>query len=70
MISLTSRDTWKLALAAIGIAVFLLGARAESPYVRWTGISLVAAAWLLRFVGRGSVTPQDKTTDRIPLEDE
>lgn len=66
----TSRDTWKLALAAIGIAAFLLGASAELPYLRWTGISLVAAAWLLRFVGRGGVTSQDTTTDRIPTEDE
>ncbi len=66
---MTSRDTWKLALAAIGVAVFLLGARAELPYLRWTGISLVVAAWLLRFVGRSSVTTPDRTTDHIPMED-
>lgn len=70
MTSRTSRDTWKLAVAAIGIAVFLLGASAEVPYLRWTGISLVTAAWLLRFVGRSGVTTPGQTTDRIPMEDE
>ncbi len=45
-----TRDTLKLALAAAGIAVFLIGASVESPTVRWTGIAFVAAAWLLRLV--------------------
>jgi len=42
----------KLVLAAAGIAVFFLGARLGIGAVRWTGIALVAAAWLLRFATR------------------
>ena len=40
----------KLALAASGIIVFGIGMRLENSSVRWTGIGLVAVAWLLRFV--------------------
>lgn len=43
----------KLVLAAAGIALFFLGARLEQGAVRWTGIALVAAAWLMRFATRG-----------------
>ena len=40
----------KLVLAVAGIATFGLGIRFDSIAVRWAGIGLVAAAWLLRFV--------------------
>lgn len=44
----------KLVLAAAGLAVFFLGVRIGVGAVRWTGIALVAAAWLLRFASRRS----------------
>lgn len=48
----------KLVLAMAGIVVFLFGIRLQLDVLRWTGIVLVAAAFLLRFVGRaGSRTP-------------
>ena len=43
----------KLALAACGIIVFGIGIRLENAMVRWTGIGVVAAAWLMRFVKDG-----------------
>jgi hypothetical protein len=61
-----SLNTLKLSLAAAGIAVFLLGTRAGSQAMRWTGIALVAAAWLLRFVGRGGADARSSTD---PKED-
>lgn len=48
----------KLVLAAAGIAVFFLGMRIGVGALRWTGIALVAAAWLLRFASRR--TPDDE----------
>jgi hypothetical protein len=42
--------TLKLALAVSGIIVIGIGIRLENPMYRWTGIGLVAAAWLTRFV--------------------
>lgn len=48
-----SRTTLKLSITVAGIALFLFGMRAGSQALRWTGIALVAVAWLLRFVGRG-----------------
>ncbi len=42
--------TVKLALAAAGLALIGIGVRFDSAAFRWTGIGLVAAAWLLRFV--------------------
>lgn len=46
----------KLALAITGIMVFGVGIRLDNLAVRWTGVGLVAAAWLSRFVkdGRGN----------------
>ena len=44
----------KLVLAAAGVALFFLGARLDVAAVRWTGIALVAAAWLIRFTTRRS----------------
>jgi hypothetical protein len=57
----------KLILAVAGIVVFLFGIRTGLDVLRWTGIVLVAAAFLLRFVGRaGSRThsPTAHTEDR------
>jgi hypothetical protein len=45
-----SVPTLKLLVAALGIGAFFLGVRLGSEVVRWTGIGLVAAAFLLRFV--------------------
>jgi hypothetical protein len=39
----------KLALAGAGIVVWGLGARADNAMMRWTGIGLLALAFLLRF---------------------
>lgn len=39
----------KLVLAVAGLLVFFTGARVGSDWLRWAGIALVAAAWLLRF---------------------
>jgi len=43
----------KIALAVAGIVVFMLGVQSGVDSVRWTGVALVAAAFLLRFIGRG-----------------
>ena len=43
----------KIALAIAGIVVFMLGVRTGVDLVRWTGVALVAVAFLLRFLGRG-----------------
>ena len=40
----------KLVLVVAGIAAFGLGIRLDSVAIRWAGIGLVAAAWVLRFV--------------------
>lgn len=42
--------TAKLLMAALGLGAFFLGVRLESEVIRWTGIGLVAAAFLLRFL--------------------
>jgi len=57
----------KLVLAVAGIVVFFFGIRTGIDVLRWTGIVLVAAAFLLRFVGRvGSRThsPTAQLEDR------
>lgn len=43
----------KIALAVAGIVVFMLGVQSGVDSVRWTGVALVVAAFLLRFIGRG-----------------
>ena len=45
-----SLPTIKLALAVLGLGSFFLGVRLGNEVIRWTGIGLVAAAVLLRFV--------------------
>ena len=42
----------KVVLAVAGLVCFLLGIRFGQDVLRWTGIALVAVAWLLRFVAR------------------
>lgn len=57
----------KLMLAVAGIVVFLFGIRTGLDVLRWTGIVLVAAAFLLRFVGRagnGISSPTAQSEDR------
>ncbi|HVE79752.1 MAG TPA: hypothetical protein VNA89_12850 [Gemmatimonadaceae bacterium] len=45
--------TWlKIVLAGLGLATFLYGYSVDDANIRWVGIALVAAAFLLRFVGR------------------
>ena len=39
----------KLVLAAAGIIIFGIGIRVDNQEVRWGGIGLVVAAWLMRF---------------------
>ena len=51
---MNERMTAKLVIAAVGLAVFLTGVRLELVIVRWIGIALVAVAFLLRFIGRGT----------------
>lgn len=43
----------KVTLALAGLVVFLTGIRSGQELLRWLGIGLVAAAWLLRYFGRG-----------------
>lgn len=39
----------KIVLAMAGLLVFFTGAKLGFDWLRWAGIALVAAAWLLRF---------------------
>lgn len=59
-------QTIKLVLALAGVLVYLAGARSGQDLLRWTGIALVAVAWLLRFVGRRSAPDRFPTS---PSED-
>jgi hypothetical protein len=47
---LKQADVAKLALALGGMVTFGVGVRAGNGLIRWTGIGLVAFAWLMRFV--------------------
>lgn len=47
-----SMQSLKLAMAGLGLAVFFLGIRLGNDVIRWTGIGLVGAAFLVRFVRR------------------
>jgi hypothetical protein len=50
----------KVSLAVAGLLLFGYGIRIDSSLVRWWGIAFVAAAAVLRFVGRrpgGSRSP-------------
>jgi hypothetical protein len=56
------RTTAKLVIAVVGVAVFLTGVRLEMEIVRWIGIGLVAAAFLLRFIGPARKDSADRGT--------
>jgi hypothetical protein len=45
----------KIACALAGVGIFAYGVRSEDPVVRWVGIALVIAAFLLRFVKKRPV---------------
>lgn len=47
----------KIVLAIVGLLVFFAGARFGFGWLRWAGIALVAAAWLLRFYKGRSAKP-------------
>lgn len=42
----------KLGLAVVGVILFGYGVRADDERLRWAGIAFLAAAAILRFVGR------------------
>ncbi len=46
---MTTQTTVKIALALSGLAVFGVGLRLNQAALRWTGIAIVAVAWVLRF---------------------
>ncbi len=54
MITLT---TARLALAAVGILVWVYGLRVDDPTVRLIGIAFLAASVLLRFAARRGRPP-------------
>jgi hypothetical protein len=47
----------KIAFALAGVGIFAYGIRTEDSVVRWVGIGLVIAAFLLRFVKKR--TPEE-----------
>jgi len=40
----------KLAVGAVALVVWAIGARLDDPRLRWGGIAILAAAFLLRFL--------------------
>jgi len=60
--------TIKLVFAVLGIAVFMIGAQIGSSAIRWTGIGLVSAGFVLRFLGRRR--PDRNSTPDDPMEDQ
>lgn len=57
----------KTGLAMLGLGLFLLGIRFGMDPLRWTGIGVVAVAWLLRFLRRA---PQSASASTSPSEDQ
>ncbi len=49
----------KIVVALVGLLVFFAGTQTGMTWLRWAGIVLVAAAWLLRFYrpSRPSIRP-------------
>ena len=39
----------KLAVGAVALVIWAIGARTDDPRLRWAGIALLAGAFLLRF---------------------
>lgn len=52
----------KIALALAGLLCFLLGVRTGLDVLRWSGIALVAVAWLLRFIPERNVKHRSTTS--------
>lgn len=52
----------KIALALAGLFCFLLGIRTGLDVLRWSGIALVAVAWLLRFIPERNVKHRSTTS--------
>lgn len=52
----------KIVLALVGLLVFFSGAKLGFGWLRWAGIALVAAAWLLRFYKGRSIGPVAPTS--------
>jgi len=46
---MTTITTLKLALAAVALLLFIVGARMDLPVVRWAAIALLLIAVALRF---------------------
>ena len=46
---MTRLSVAKLAVGAVALAVWAIGARADDARLRWAGIALLAGAFLLRF---------------------
>jgi hypothetical protein len=44
-----SIQTVKLAVAAVGVAIWVYGYTADNDRIRWVGIAVLASALLLRF---------------------
>jgi hypothetical protein len=54
----------KIVLAMAGLLVFFSGAKLGFGWLRWAGIALVAAAWLLRFYnGRPTVASTSTSSE-------
>jgi hypothetical protein len=49
---MTGFVTARATVALVGIGVFAYGARIDVPGIRWAGIALLGAAFLLRFVDK------------------
>ena len=54
---MTLRTTIKLTLALGGLLVFGAGIRFGNDTLRWAGIAMVGAAWVLRFWKEHADTP-------------
>lgn len=52
--------TVKLVMTLVGIGVFGAGIRWDQAGVRWAGIAVVAAAWVLRFAKRDRPADADR----------
>jgi hypothetical protein len=48
---MTALSHLKLGLALVGLVLWGYGIRAESEWLRWTGIAFLAASAVLRFFG-------------------
>ena len=60
----------KLVMVVVGLLTFAWGLRVDDSMVRWVGIFIVAAAWVLRFWRRKAdpLAPEDDDGD-LPVVD-